>query len=133
MIDLPSHWQYELEEGDLEACFDPNSQSTLRLYIIKAVAPLHSSSEQNIADLTSGLPYIITSDDLVLTKFISEDIKEGNSELTILTWRLIDVKSIEKIAAIITYTVLSDRINSTSEKEAVQMIERSLQTAKFID
>jgi len=38
-ISLPLNWKYELEEGGQEACFDPESQSTLRLNIIKVIPP----------------------------------------------------------------------------------------------
>lgn len=58
LIPLPLNWVYELEEGDLEACFDPKSQSTLRLHIIKSIPPKEEAFEENIKSLTANQPYV---------------------------------------------------------------------------
>jgi ribosomal protein S12 len=54
---------------------------------------------------------------------------ESGQDITLVTWRLINNKPVEKGIAVLTYTVLTKELNSAVEKEAISMIENSLQTA----
>ncbi|WP_316812607.1 hypothetical protein [Pedobacter heparinus] len=127
-IELPSHWKYELEEGEQQSCYDPKSQSTLRINIIKAIPPQQSDDEA-IKALTDNLPYVTTSKGYLLTNPTYFDTTENGINITLVTWRLINHKTAQKIIAVLTYTVLSAEINSAQEKEAISMIENSIQNA----
>jgi len=127
-ISLPESWRYELEEGDQEACFDPKSQSTLRLHIIKAIPPKETSSEENIKTLTADNPYTITYREFLLTNPTHVEAVDNQEHITIITWRLINDTNYEKTMAIVTYTVLSSEKDTEYEKGVLNMIENSLKT-----
>ena len=84
-ISLPSHWAYELEKDGIEACFDPNSQSTLRLHIIKANQPTGMTDEENKKSLTANQPFLVTVKGLILTKPTHDDAIEDNHKITLIT------------------------------------------------
>lgn len=130
-IDLPSHWEYELEEGDQQACYDPKSQSTLRIYILTAI-PSRQSADQTIGDLTGNQPHFTTSKGYLLTNPLYLDTTEGGQNITLVTWRLINNNPKQKLIAVLTYTLLSAEINTEKEKETISMIENSLQNAIFL-
>ncbi len=128
---LPSAWEYELEEGDLEACFDPKSQGTLRLHIIKAVSPENKTAEEDIKSLTSNEPYITTQNGYLLTNSTCTSTTESGKNLTLISRRLINAKGKEKIIAVLTYTVLTAEKDNSQEKEVLNLIEESLKNAKL--
>lgn len=132
VIKLPANWKYELEEGDLEACFDPKSQSTLRLHVIKAVSQKDKTLEENINSLTGNQPYVATLKEYLLTKPTYSDIAENGKNITLITWKLINLIGDEKIIAILTYTVLSEEKDSDQEKEMIAMIESSLNNSELV-
>ena len=129
VISLPSNWKYELEEGDLEACFNPKSQSTLRVHIIKAISNEDKNSEESIKSLTSGNPYGYTKKWHLLTKPSFSETVEGGKNITLITWRLINNEKNEKIVAVLTYTVLSNEKDTEQEKGIISLVENSLQEA----
>ena len=133
LISLPSNWKYELEEGGQEACFDPESQSTLRLNIIKVVPPKGMAAEENIKSLTAGQPYIITSKGYILTRPCYNESVESGHNITLVTWKLINNTGDEKIMAVATYAVLSKQKDSPQEKEMLNLIEDSLQNAELLN
>lgn len=55
-ICLPSNWLCE-EEGDIEACFNPKHQSTMRISFIKANSKVLRTLEDEFKSLTSDKPY----------------------------------------------------------------------------
>ncbi len=130
-ISLPSNWQYELEDLDIEACFDPNSQSTLRISFIKARPPKNITEEENIATLTSNQPYVYTKNKYILTNSSCCNTQENNIDLVVITWMLIDNSDLIKIAAIITYTILSSEKDTAKEKGVINLIENSLNEAEL--
>jgi len=130
-IDLPFHWEYELEEGDLQSCYDPKSQSTLRLQILKTIPP-HQSEDQMIEDLTNNQPYHTTLKGYLLVNPTYFDTTESGTNITLVTWRLINHKPAQKLIAVLTYTVLSSEIKSVTEKETISTIESSLQNADLL-
>lgn len=127
-IALPAHWKYELEEGDQQACYDPKSQSTLRINILKAKPP-QQTADQTIQSLTDDQPYLSTSKGYLLTHPTYFDTTEGGQNITLVTWRLIDHQPAQKTIAVFTYTILSAELKSEKEKETISMIENSLQEA----
>jgi hypothetical protein len=127
-IDLPSNWEYEFEHEDQQACYDPKSQSTLRINILQ-VTPPKETIHQTIQTLTANSPYITTSKGLLLTNSTYFDTLEGDQNITLVTWRLINYKSVQITMAIFTYTVLTADKNSTKEKEIISFIDNSLQSA----
>ncbi|MFC0518049.1 hypothetical protein ACFFGT_27795 [Mucilaginibacter angelicae] len=130
-IVLPSHWQYELEGEDQEACFDPKSQSTLRFNIVKAMPPTGATDEENIKFLTADQPYITTAGGYLLTgPAFKESVDSGNN-ISLITWKLINYTGAEKIMAVITYTILSAEKESAQEKEIFNLLENSLQNAEL--
>jgi len=133
LISLPSNWKYELEEGGQEACFDPESQSTLRFNVIKAVPPEGITAEENIKSLTAEQSYIITSKGYILTSPGYKESVEGDHHITLITWKLINNAGDEKIIAVVTYTVLSKEKDSPQEKEISNLIENSLQNADLLN
>ena len=130
-ISLPVHWEYELEEGEQEACFDPKSPSTLRLHMIKAIPPEGVSSEENIRSLTADQPYVTTSKGYLLTKPTYSEFVDGSKNITLITWKLINYTGDEKIIAVVTYTVLSEEKDSVPEKGIFNLIENSLQNSEL--
>lgn len=130
-IDLPGNWEYELEQGDQQACYDPKSQSTLRIHILE-VTPPEQTIDQAIQTLTAGIPYHTTSKGLLLTNSTSFDTLEGNQNITLVTWRLINHKLMQKIVAVLTYTVLTAEKDSIKEKEIISLIDSSLRSADLI-
>lgn len=132
-ISLPSNWEYELEEGDLEACFDPKSQSTLRLHIIKAIAPKGETPEESMKSLTANQPYVTTSKGYLLTNRTYQESVDGGKNITLVTWKLINYVGDKKLIAVLTYTVLSKEKDSAKEKEIFSLIENSLQNAELLN
>lgn len=132
-IDLPSHWQYESEGEDQEACFDPKSQSTLRFNfnIIRVVPPNGTTGEENVKLLTADQPYITTTGGYLLTGPSFKVSADNSINITLITWRLINHVGAEKIMAVITYTVLSAEKESAQEKEIFNLLENSLQNAEL--
>lgn len=131
LISLPSNWEYELEEGDQEACFDPKSQSTLRLHIIKALPPEGTTVEKDIKSLTADLPYVTTSKGFLLTDPTYGESIEGSKRITLITWKLINFTRGENLMAVVTYTVLSEEKDSAQEKRVISLIENSLQNSEL--
>jgi len=131
LIFLPSNWKYSMEEGDQEACFDPKSQSTLRINIIRSIALQTANAEESIAFLTDDQPSSTTSKGYFLTNPVSNDYTENDTNITLITWRLVKVSDEEKILAILTYTVLSEEKESEKEKEVLGLIEISLNDAEL--
>ncbi|HKG06992.1 MAG TPA: hypothetical protein VKB19_11065 [Pedobacter sp.] len=127
-IDLPTNWKYELEPGDQQACYDPKSQSTLRIHILLTTPP-EQTTDQGIQTLTAGIPYLTTSKGLLLTNSTSLDTLEENQNITLVTWRLINNKTVPQIIAVLTYTVLTVEKDSIEENEIISMINNSLQRA----
>ncbi len=132
VIKLPVNWKYELEEGDLEACFDPKSQSTLRLHVIKAVSQKDETSEESINSLTGSNPYVITLKGYLSTKPTYSNTTESGKNITLITWKLINIIGDEKIIAVLTYTVLSEEKDSNQEKGMIAMIESSLNNSELV-
>lgn len=130
-IDLPTNWEYELEQGDQQACYDQKSQSTLRIHILQ-VTPPEQTTDQTIQTLTADTPYITTSKGLLLTNSTYLNTIEGNQNITLVTWRLINHKPVRQIIAILTYTILTAEKDSTEEKEIISMIDNSLLSADLI-
>jgi hypothetical protein len=133
LIDLPLNWEYELEAGDQEACFDPKSQSTLRLHIIKAIPPSEITTEENIKSLTNNQPYGTTSKGYILTSPDYRESIESGKNIIHITWKLINYTSDEKIIAVVIYTVLLEESESTQEKAVLNLIENSLQNAMLLN
>lgn len=132
VIQLPVSWKYELEEGDLEACFDPKSQSTLRLHIIKASSPADKTSDENIKSLTGNQSYVTTLKGYLLTKPTRSDTTESGKNITIITWKLINPTGDEKIIAVLTYTILSEEKDSEQEKGMIAILESSLNDSELV-
>lgn len=131
-IALPSHWQYELEGNDQEACFDPEIQSTLRFNIVKAVPPTGTTDEENVKFLTADQPYITTAGGYLLTEPVFKESADSGNNISLITWKLINYTGAEKIMAVITYTVLSAEKESAQEKEIFNLLENSLQNAELL-
>ncbi|MEK7645117.1 MAG: hypothetical protein AAB391_02260 [Patescibacteria group bacterium] len=131
VIPLPANWKYELEKGDLEACFDLKSQSTLRLHVMKAVPPKDKTSEENIKSLTGNQSCTTTLKGYLLTKPTYSDTTESGINITLVTWKLINPTGDEKIIAAVTYTVLSEEKDSEQEKGMIAMIESSLNNSEL--
>jgi hypothetical protein len=127
-IELPSHWEYELEEGDLQSCYDPKAQSTLRIHILTAIPP-HQSADDLIEALTDNQPYLTTSKGYLLVSPTYFDTTESGINITLVTWKLINHKTAQKLIAVLTYTVPSAEINSAKEKETISQIEILIQNA----
>ena len=132
LISLPSNWEYSMEEGDQQACFDPKSQSTLRINIVEAIPPHLETEEKSIALLTDGQPYTTTLNGCLLTSPVSKDHIEDGNHITLITWRLINIAGEKKILAILTYTVLSEEKDSVKEKGILDLIENTLNNAGLI-
>ena len=132
LIPLPLNWEYELEEGDLEACFDPKSQSTLRLHIIKSIPPKEETFEENIKSLTANQPYVTTPKGYLLTNRAYRESIEVGKDITLVTWKLINYVGDEKLIAVLTYTVLSGEKDSAREKEILNLIENALQNSELL-
>jgi len=130
-IYLPDHWVYDVEQGAQEACYDPNSQSTLRIKIITAKHPEETTNEEDIKSLTGNRPYTTTKKGYLLTKPDCIESVESNKEITLVTWRLIDNSRPEKVIIIVTYTMLSEEKDSTQEKGIITLIGNSLENAEF--
>lgn len=129
VIALPESWKYEPEEEDQEACFDPKSQSTLRINIIKAIPPKGAPPEENIKNLTDNQQFVTTSKGYLLTApSYSKSIDLGK-KITLISWRLVNNAGHEKIIVVFTYTVLTEEKESTKEKGIINLIESSLQNA----
>lgn len=131
LISLPSNWHYEFEEGEQEACFDPKSKSTLRLHIIKAVAHQAGLFEEDLKNLTGNQPYTSTRKGYLLQGPLYKESIDSGQEIILITWKLINYVGLEKIIAVLTYTVLKAEKDSTSEKEIFKMIESSLHNAEL--
>jgi hypothetical protein len=130
-IDLPSSWIYENEIGDIEACFDPNSNSTFRIAIITAIPPIDKTKEEIITTLTKGGSYIATSKNyIVYGPQVTED-NEQNQDITLFQWLLIDVSEAEIQVANFSYTVLASEKDSEKEKQTTALLEESIKTASF--
>jgi hypothetical protein len=127
-IDLPSDWEYELEEGNQQSCYDPKSQSTLRINILRAIPP-HQSADDLIEALTDNQPYLTTSKGYLLVSPTYFDTSESGINITLVTWKLINLKAAQKLIAVLTYTVPSAEINSTKEKETISQLEILIQNA----
>jgi len=121
-----------MEEGDQQACFDPKSQSTLRINIVEAIPPHLETEEKSIALLTDGQPYTTTLNGCLLTSPVSKDHIEDGNHITLITWRLINIAGEKKILAILTYTVLSEEKDSVKEKGILDLIENTLNNAELI-
>jgi len=132
LISLPSSWAYSMEEDGQQACFDPKSQSTLRINIIEAIPPYLETVDESIAFLTDGQPYTTTLKGFLLTSPVSNDYMEEGNHITLITWRLINIAGEKKILAILTYTVLSEEKDSVEEKGIVDLIENTLNNAELI-
>jgi hypothetical protein len=130
-IDLPSHWQYESEGEDQEACFDPKSQSSLRFNIIKAIPPQGTTVEENVKFLTADQPYVTTAKGYFLTGPTFKESVDSGNHITLITWRLINYAGDEKTMAVVTYTVLSAEKESAQEKEIFNLIENSIKNAEL--
>ena len=130
-VSLPSNWQYELENTDTEACFDPTSKSTLRISFIEVRPPENITEEQNINALTFDQAYTYTKNKYILTNSSCDSAVDNNNDLTVITWMLIDNFDYIKIVAIITYTVLSAEKDTVKEKDIINLIENSLKEAEF--
>lgn len=130
-IELPSHWEYELEEGELQSCYDPKSQSTLRIHILTAIPP-RQSADDLIEALTNNQPYLTSSKGHLLVGPTYFDTTESETNITLVTWKLINHKAEKKLIAVLTYTVLSSEIKSAKEKETISIIENSIQNADLI-
>ncbi|MDB4918959.1 hypothetical protein [Mucilaginibacter sp.] len=133
LISLPLNWKYEFEEGDQEACFDPKSQSTLRLNVIKVTPPEGKTPEENIKDLTVNQPYVTTSKGYLLTKPAYRESLEDGNNITLVTWKLINYDGDEKTIAVLSYTVLSEEKDSEQEKEIFNLLENSLQNSELLN
>jgi hypothetical protein len=130
LISFPSHWKYELEQGDQEACFDPKSQSTQRLNIIKVISHKEMTTEDTIKSLTNDQPYITTPEGYLLTGPVYKETTEDLKNITLVTWKLINYTGDEKIVAVLTYTVLSEK-DLPQEKEIFKLIEKSLRASEL--
>jgi hypothetical protein len=131
LISLPSNWSYEFDGNEQEACFDPKSKSTLRLHIIKAVAHQTVSFEEDLKNLTGNQPYTTTTRDYLLQGPLYRESVDNGQEIILITWKLINYVGLEKIIAVLTYTVLKMEQDSSSEKEIFKMIESSLHNAEL--
>jgi hypothetical protein len=131
LISLPSNWSYEFDGNEQEACFDPKSKSTLRLHIIKAVAHQTVSFEEDLKNLTGNQPYTTTTRGYLLQGPLYRESVDNGQEIILITWKLINYVGLEKIIAVLTYTVLKMEQDSSSEKEIFKMIESSLHNAEL--
>jgi hypothetical protein len=131
LIALPVNWEYILEQGDQEACFDPKSQSTLRLNIIKAIPPKGIDSEEKIKSITANQQFAITTKGYLLTSPFYSESNEGDENITLISWRLVNNSGNEKIIAVVTYTLLSKEKDSAKENEIFNLIENSLKHAEL--
>ncbi|QKJ30050.1 hypothetical protein HQ865_09865 [Mucilaginibacter mali] len=131
LIDLPANWEYELEQDEQEACFDPSCQSTLRLNIIKVIPSDGASNEQNIEALTGNQQFMTTQNGYLLTKANYRDSIDSGENITLVSWRLISNAGYEKIMAVVTYTVLKKEKNSKKEKMIIHLIENSLKNSEL--
>lgn len=128
-IDLPFNWEYAMEEPDQEACFDPKSNSTLRINIITATPPDGLTPSDGLKILTNNQPFIATTKDRFLTGPLYSESIESGQNITLISWRLINNTHHENIMAVLTYTVLTAELNFKKEKEILSLIENSLSNA----
>lgn len=68
----------------------------------------------------------------MLTEPSSSRFEENGRNLEVVTWRLINSSSSEKLIAVITYTMLSSERSTPYENEVVKLIENSLIDADLI-
>jgi len=131
LISLPSNWKYLMEEGDQQACFDPKSQSTLRINIIELIPPDSEPGDKGITLLTGGQAYTTTLKGCLLTNPVNNDYIDGGNHITLITWRLANVSAEKKVLAILTYTVLSEEKDSVQERGILDLIGNSLSNAEL--
>ncbi len=131
LIALPANWEYEFEQDEQEACFDPKCQSTLRLNILKVVHTDRDDSQGIIEELTDKQSYTITQNEHLLTQPTYIETIESGENITLISWRLINNVGYEKIIAIITYTVLTKEKDSKKEKTTIDLIENSLKYSEL--
>jgi hypothetical protein len=131
-LDLPKNWVYKKEQGDIEACFDPQSQSTLRIHLMQVKAPEGSSEEKRIKSLTGGLDYTLTKLGYFITNPQIKETVEQNNKLTVFSWRLIQILNSDGANIIIlTYTILATQKDSEQEKKMVKELQNSFEEATF--
>ncbi len=133
-LSLPLTWQYSLEdvEGGVEAeiCFDPQSESALRLSIIKFINPENSKTVEDVVDIaTSSKSYVITTTGCYLTNQEFENAVEAEKDITLMSRRLVNIKGEEVTIVVVTYTFLTSEKNTPYEKETLNLLENSLQNA----
>jgi len=131
-ISLPSNWNYSMEEGGQQACFDPKSQSTLRINVIETIPPNLETVDASIKLLTDGQPYTTTLKGCLLTIPVSSDYIDDGNHITLVTWRLVNVTGEKKILTILTYTVLSEEKDSMEEKRILDLIGNTLNNAELL-
>ena len=86
-------------------------------------------------DLLKGMDNdinITTKNGYTLTNPKYVDYIENGHKIILVTWKLIDNSKEEKIMAVITYTVLSSEKDSEKEKSQINLIQKSLENAKFV-
>jgi hypothetical protein len=130
-LSLPSHWKYE-DEGDMEACFDPASNSTLRLHIIKFTVPDGEEPATTLAKSLSSQPYVATPKGYFLTVPPVELHKtERGRPITLVNWKLASLAGVQKIMVVATYTVLAESRESALEQGQIAMIGNALKGAEI--
>ena len=132
LISLPSKWKYVMEDGGQQACFDPKSQSTLRISIIEAISPDLETVDESIMLLTDGQSYTTTVTGCLLTTPVSSDHIDDGNLVTLISWRLIDIRGRKKIIAVLNYTVLSEEKDSVKEMGILDLIGNTLNNAELI-
>jgi len=128
-IDLPFNWHYEMEEADQEACFDPTSNSTLRINIIMAIPPDGLTTSDRLKILTNNQSFVTTTKEYFLTEPLYSESIESGQNITLISWKLINNTNHDTIIAILAYTVLTAKLNSKKEKDFLSLIENSLRSA----
>jgi len=129
-MDLPGHWQFEMEQDEQQACYDPKSQSTLRINILTVRKLDVDPSNVDLNALTGDLPYKMNSNGLLLVNPTYLDTTEGGQRIVLVTWRLINAKALEKIIAVFTYTVLRAELDTAHEQGVISMVSSSLMHAE---
>ena len=130
-LNLPNNWLYEKEEGDIEACFDPTSKSTLRIHLMKLRPPVNASQAEKIKVLTGGLQYTFTDFGYMLT-IANVFQKHKNNDIDLITWRIIKLpENGEADIALLSYTVLSVEKDSEKERGIINDLEKSFKEAVF--
>ena len=131
-ISLPSNWKFETEDGEIEACFDPDKSSTFRIHVMRVSSTESKSIEGKITDLTGGQKYTTLENGFILTNTQAREVIEQGIELTVYTRRLIHLSNEIAKMAILTYTFITIEKDSIFEKETIAFLEEAMLNAEFI-